>query len=57
MLLLKYQELTVLGDWFAKLLAEVVARLQSGAQILFCRERGYNQAELIARPLAERLGI
>ena len=56
-LLLKYQELTVLGDWFAKLLAEVVARLQSGAQILFCRERGYNQAELIARPLAERLGI
>lgn len=66
-LLLKYQELTVLGDWFAKRLAEVVSRAAAEwrADIVVPvplhadrrRERGYNQAELIARPLAERLGI
>ena len=66
-LLLKYEELTRLGDWFAERLAEVAAReaelfkadvvvpvpLHPARQ----RERGYNQAELIARPLAKRLGI
>jgi ComF family protein len=66
-LLLKYEEVTRLGFWFAERLAEVVARepelfradvvvpvpLHPARQ----RERGYNQAELIARPLAKRLGI
>ncbi len=66
-LLLKYEEVTRLGNWFAERLAEVVAResaewradvvvpvpLHADRQ----RERGYNQAELIARPLAKRLRI
>jgi ComF family protein len=66
-LLLKYQELTRLGDWFAERLADVVARAPGewNADVVVPiplhadrrRERGYNQAELIARPLAERLGI
>jgi len=66
-LLLKYQELTRLGDWFAERLAELVSRAQEDwrSDIVVPvplhtdrrRERGYNQAELIARPLAERLGI
>ena len=40
-LLLKYQELTVLGDWFAERLAEVGlrARLESGAPMLLCPSR------------------
>jgi ComF family protein len=66
-LLLKYEELTRLGHWFAERLAGVAAReaelfqadvvvpvpLHPARQ----RERGYNQAELIARPLAKKLGI
>jgi len=66
-LLLKYEEVTRLGDWFAARLAEIVARegevfradvivpvpLHPDRQ----RERGYNQAELIARPLARRLHL
>lgn len=66
-LLLKYQELTRLGDWFAERLAELVSRAQEDwhSDVVVPvplhadrrRERGYNQAELIARPLAERLGI
>ncbi len=66
-LLLKYEELTRLGDWFAERLADVVRRAPGDwrADIVVPvplhadrrRERGYNQAELIARPLAERLGI
>jgi competence protein ComFC len=66
-LLLKYEEVTRLGHWFAERLAEVIARepeefradvvvpvpLHPARQ----RERGYNQAELIARPLAKKLGI
>src|SRR4029077_12908588 len=65
--LLKYEQVTRLGDWFAARLAEVVARagkdfhtdvvvpvpLHPSRQ----RERGYNQAELIARPLARHLGL
>ncbi len=64
-LLLQYEEVTRLGDWFAARLAEIVARegeafhkkvivsvrLHPDRQ----RERGYNQAALIARPLARRL--
>jgi ComF family protein len=66
-LMMKYDDVTPLGSWFARLLASVVARdpgvfaadavvpvpLDSGR----LRERGYNQAELIARPLARMLGI
>ena len=66
-LLLKYCEVYPIGAWFARLLGEVVARepqdfvadavvpvpLDAGRR----RERGYNQADLIARPLAHLLGI
>ncbi len=65
--LLKYEEVTRLGDWFAGRLAEIVwgsgdeleadvvvpVPLHADRQ----RERGYNQAELIARPLARRLKL
>ena len=66
-LLLKYENVTPLGKWFARLLAGLVQRqpdmfvadavvpvpLDQGR----LRERGYNQAELIAKPLAGLLGI
>jgi ComF family protein len=66
-LMLKYGEVAPLGAWFARLLARLVERdpgafaadavvpvpLDAGR----LRERGYNQAELIARPLARILGI
>ncbi len=65
--MLKYGEVTPLGGWFAKLLAGLVARAPElfSADVLIpvpldsarLRERGYNQAELIARPLARMLGI
>jgi predicted amidophosphoribosyltransferase len=58
-LLLKYEEVTRLGDWFAARLAEIVAREGEAfrADVVVPvplhpdrqRERGYNQAELIAR--------
>lgn len=65
--LLKYEEVTRLGDWFAARLVETIAAHGND----FCpdvvvpvplhadrlRERGYNQAEMIARPLARRLGL
>jgi ComF family protein len=66
-LLLKYEQVTRLGKWFA---AQLVAVVQREAELLAAqcvvpvplhpdrrRERGYNQAELIARPLAKRLGL
>jgi ComF family protein len=66
-LLLKYEEVTRLGDWFAARLLEVVAREAEAfrADVVVPvplhpdrqRERGYNQAELIARPLARRLHL
>ena len=62
---MKYEEVTRLGDWFAARLAEMVAREGEAfrADVIVPvplhpdrqRERGYNQAELIARPLARRL--
>ena len=66
-LLLKYGEVTPIGAWFARHLAALVSRqrqefatdavvpvpLDRGR----LRERGYNQADLIARPLARLLGI
>ncbi len=66
-LLLKYGKVTPLGVWFARRLAGMV---ESQSQVFAAdavvpvpldrsrmRERGYNQAELIARPLARLLGI
>jgi competence protein ComFC len=66
-LLLKYGNVTPLGVWFARRLASLVERQPQGfaADAVVpvpldrsrLRERGYNQAELIARPLARLLGI
>jgi ComF family protein len=66
-LMLKYGEVTPLGRWFAGLLATLAKREPAtfDADVLVpvpldrgrLRERGFNQAELIARPLARMLGI
>jgi competence protein ComFC len=66
-ILLKYEEVTRLGDWFARRLAETFANYGEGFRpdvivpVPLHRERqherGYNQADLIARPLARRLGV
>ncbi len=66
-ILLKHQAVRPLGDWCANRLVELLAgtpRLAEADLIVpvplhpFRRkERGYNQAEWIARPLARRLGI
>jgi competence protein ComFC len=66
-IMLKFERIEPLGAWFAERLVEVVKR---GAGTLAAdivvpvpldrqreRERGYNQAGLIARPLAKRLGL
>jgi ComF family protein len=65
--LLKYEEVTRLGHWFAERLADLIRgageEFQADAVVPVPlhpdrrRERGYNQAELIARPLARRLGL
>lgn len=65
--LLKYEEVTQLGDWFAKRLAGIVAGAPEEWRVDVVvpvplhrerqRERGYNQAELVARPLAKRLKL
>ena len=66
-LMLKYEQVLPLGAWFAAKLAELV-RANPGrfdADVVVpvplhaarFRERGYNQAELIARPLARLLGL
>jgi len=65
--LLKYHAVTPLGSWFAARLAELAAREPQAfaADVVVpvplhasrLRERGYNQAELIARPLAKRLRL
>ncbi len=66
-ILLKYHAVFPLGGWFARHLAEC-ARVHPqvcAATVVVpvpvhtarLRERGYNQAELIARPLAKHLGI
>lgn len=65
--LLKYERLTRLGGWFAARLEE---KIQTEPEIFAAdvavpvplhparqRERGYNQAELIARPLARKLKL
>lgn len=65
--LLKYEEVTRLGYWFADRLAEVLRQTVGDWQadvvvpvplhVERQRERGYNQAELIARPLAKKLSL
>lgn len=65
--LLKYEQVKPLGKWFAERLAEVVRENPEAfrADVVVpvplhpdrLRERGYNQAELIARPLAGLLRI
>lgn len=65
--LLKYERVTRLGNWFA---ARLEQRIRAEPEIFAAdvlvpvplhparrRERGYNQAELIARPLARKLGL
>jgi ComF family protein len=66
-ILLKYEAVMRLGDWFATRLAETIAQYGEGFRpdVIVpvplhpdrLRERGYNQADLIARPLARRLGV
>lgn len=65
--LMKYEKLTRLGQWFAKRLYELIQTdpsLQSVDVVVPVplhsarrRERGYNQAELIAKPLARLLRL
>jgi competence protein ComFC len=64
-LLLKFERIEPLGEWFAERLAEVVRREGEtlAADVVVPvplhrdreKERGYNQADLIARPLARKL--
>ncbi|HLW99934.1 MAG TPA: ComF family protein [Candidatus Acidoferrales bacterium] len=66
-LLIKHDEVAPMGAWFADRLAEVVAREPERlvADVVVpvplhparLRDRGFNQAELIARPLARRLKL
>lgn len=66
-LLLKFQRVEPLGKWFAAQLAAVVAREAQDlkADIVVPvplhrerhKERGYNQAEMLSRPLAKSLGL
>ena len=65
--LLKYDAISPLGEWFGARLEELARRAPEAlvADVVVpvplhpsrLRERGYNQAELIARPLARRLGL
>ena len=66
-LLLKFEQIEPLGLWFARRLAEVVASEHGrfAADVVVPvplhrqrqRERGYNQAALISKPLAKRLRL
>jgi ComF family protein len=66
-ILLKYQQVTPLANWFASCLHETFEVTSEMCQVdvvvpvpahaLRLRERGYNQAELIAKPLARSLGL
>ena len=63
--LLKFERIEPLGRWFAQRLKEVAGRERIAADIVVPvplhrqrhRERGYNQAELVAKPLARKLGL
>jgi competence protein ComFC len=66
-LLLKYEDVSPLGGWFAARLEEVLKveapEFYPGLVVTVpldehrLRERGYNQAERIAKPLARKLGV
>jgi ComF family protein len=66
-LLLKWERIEPLGSWFAQRLAEIARReveLLAGDVVVPVplhrdreRERGYNQAGLISKPLARRLDL
>src|SRR5262249_11634822 len=66
-LLLKFERIAPLGAWFAARLAELVAReaekLQADVVVpvplhrIREKERGYNQADLLAGPLARKLKL
>jgi competence protein ComFC len=64
-MLLKFERMEPLGRWFAGRLIEVVRREAIGVDMVVPvplhrqreRERGYNQADLIAKPLARKLGL
>ncbi len=66
-LLLKYEQVASLAQWFGAQLAEIArnAGVECRADVVVPvplhrdrhRERGYNQAELIARPVARRLHL
>lgn len=66
-LLLKWERIEPLGAWFAQRLAEVARRegMASETDVVVPvplhqereRERGYNQAGLISKPLARKLGL
>src|SRR5258706_1955415 len=64
-MLLKFERIEPLGRWFADRLVEVTRREAVSADVVVPvplhrqreRERGYNQAELVAKPLACRLGL
>jgi ComF family protein len=66
-IMLKHEEVTPLSAWFAGLLTGLAKKDPAilGVDVIVPvpldpgrrRERGYNQAELIARPLARTLGI
>ena len=63
--LLKFERIEPLAGWFADRLVEVVQENGIAADVVVPvplhrqreRERGYNQAHLIARPLARKLGL
>lgn len=66
-MLLKYQGVAPLANWFATVLRDTAKRnpeiyvtdviVPVPAHASRLRERGYNQAELIAKPLARSLGL
>ena len=64
-MLMKFERIEPLGRWFAGRLAEVAKREKVAADVVVPvplhrqreRERGYNQADLIAKPLAHKLGL
>lgn len=66
-LLLKFEQLDPLGKWFADRLAEIVRanEVLANCDVVVpvplhrdrLKDRGYNQAELISKPLAKRLKL
>jgi len=62
---LKYQRNLSLGDFFAPLLARIFYQLNWQADLVIpvplhknrLRERGYNQADILARPFAQIIGV